>query len=102
MASIAKAAPYRGILPWPAGASRPRFLPLLAGRSEHLPRGIGVQNRDAEANDEVRPHRKRRRGNEACRDDGHIGVGVVARREEGCAGETSAVMAEPDEQKGGS
>ena len=40
------------------GASRPRLPPFLAGRREHLARGIGVQGGHAEPNDEVRPHRK--------------------------------------------
>jgi hypothetical protein len=60
-----------------------------------LPRGVRVQKRDAEPDDQVRPSRDGQRRQKASRDDGDVGEGVVACREKGCLRQAAAVIAKP-------
>ena len=64
----------------PSGLRRLMFIP---GRRPDLPRRIQVHDGDAKSDDDVGPDRRPEGGRQTCGDDGDVGEGVVAGREEG-------------------
>lgn len=73
---------------------------LVARRGEDLACGVGVHRRDAEPHDQVRPRGQGVGGEQSGPNDGDIRRNVIARRQEGRAGEAAAMGVEPRQHEG--